>query len=607
MRNCKRILSLILSVVLILSCFPNVPFIATAATASGTCGDNLTWTLDNAGTLTISGTGAMGSWVDSSDVPWDAYKSSIKKVTIMNGVNTIGNYAFWECASLTSITIPNSITSICDGAFAFCNSLTSVTIPNSVTSIGDGVFYFCRGLTGIWVDENNSTFSSDSKGVLFNKEKTSLIEAPSGMTGTYSIPDSVTAVGDHAFAFCESMTNITIPSSVISIGDYAFCSCDRLTGVTISKGVTSIGYSAFEFCTSLTDVYYDGTQAQWDEIDIRDYNEDLLNATLHVTETVTRVQLVAEDGTVGATYGSFEDALDAYTNGYLQLIADIPGTVQISKDVYVDLNGFDMTVSIDEGANLYAMDNKTDDYVVGQEKLGVLTVTGGTLASETVIAKSGEQYRYLALPGENNTYTFHRFSLDTKKGLRSFHETNGVGLYYQPILRTNEVMAATINANAADTIDYGIKLTIDKAGAAPIYQSFGSFAFDANTDNSAMRVALYGMMPTNDEVASLKHGNVSFNGTKSQFLAKYDISAYAVAGQAYIRVGGNYLLDDANAKISLKEAIIKVDSMYDALNATQKTAVDKMYERYSEAIKNWGSDVLTNIGNIKIDISDWFN
>ena len=118
------------------------------ATESGTCGDNLTWTLDNKGNLTISGTGDMYDY-HYGDVPWP--RESICSVSIGYSVTSIGDYAFSGCSSLTSVTIPNSVTSIGYAAFGDCSSLTSITIPNSVTSIGDFAFARCTSLTSITI------------------------------------------------------------------------------------------------------------------------------------------------------------------------------------------------------------------------------------------------------------------------------------------------------------------------------------------------------------------------------------------------------------------------------------------------------------------------
>jgi BspA type Leucine rich repeat region (6 copies)/Bacterial TSP3 repeat len=168
-------------------------------------------------------------------------------------VTVIGPYAFGGCTGLTSVSIPNSVTSIGDSAFYGCSGLTSVAIPNSVTSIGAGAFGGCTGLTSMVVDAANQNYSSMA-GVLFNKNQSTLIQYPGGKTGSYTIPNSVTSIGDSAFLACSGLTSVVIPNSVISMGSSAFQFCTGLTSVTIGSGVTSIGYGAFYYCIGLTSV-----------------------------------------------------------------------------------------------------------------------------------------------------------------------------------------------------------------------------------------------------------------------------------------------------------------------------------------------------------------
>ncbi len=267
------------------------------AETSGSCGENLTWSIDEEGNLIITGTGPMTDYSYNS-IRWGG--NTVRTVSLPDGLTSIGNYAFYECTSLASVTIPdsvtsigmyafyectslasvtipdsvayigpasfrdctslasvtigNSVTTIGGGAFYGCTSLASVTIPNSVTFIGDDAFIGCTSLTTITVDFYNPTYSSEN-GVLFNKNKTTIMQYPAGKTDmTYIIPDSVTSIGMYAFYECTSLASVTIPDSVTSIGTSAFFGCTSLASVTIGNSVTSIGSSIFYGCTSLTSV-----------------------------------------------------------------------------------------------------------------------------------------------------------------------------------------------------------------------------------------------------------------------------------------------------------------------------------------------------------------
>lgn len=260
-----------------------LPAMAQAATSGdyeytdnggGTC--TITGYTDPGGDVTIPGTlDSLTVTIIGDNVFYDL--DTLTSITIPDSVTIIGNYAFYHCSGLTGLTLGNSVTTIGDWAFSNCSSLTgTITIPDSVTSIGYGAFGVCSGLTevtlgnsvtdidisafnnctslmDITVDTTNPVYSSID-GVLFNKTQTELVRYPPGKTGSYIIPDIVTAIGGMAFQACTGLTGtLTIPDSVTSIGSSAFGVCSGLTGINIGNAVTTIGDMAFINCSSLTD------------------------------------------------------------------------------------------------------------------------------------------------------------------------------------------------------------------------------------------------------------------------------------------------------------------------------------------------------------------
>lgn len=392
--------------------FVNLPvFNANAAdiVASGECGvegDNATWTLDNNGTLTISGEGKIKcGWKEY--INQVSLSSPIKKVIIDGNITEIGNLTFTFCDNLSEITIPETVTYIGESAFSFCSNLTSITIPDSVTSIGedafsysgmnsitipesitniaastfancknltsvtlpdsitsiglgafsgcdklkeiklpsslttvgDGAFELCLGLekidipknvsnigedaflicenlTAITVDENNEYYTSES-GVLFNKEKTTLILYPAQKTDKkYIIPDSVIALSPFSFAFNENLTEIEIPNTIAVIDENIFRNCSALTSVIIPETVKSIGESAFADCTKLTSITIKNP-----ECEIFDSENTFSN---YETEEPYKLNF---DGTI---YGYEDSTAQVYAEKYNRIFVALDGKKPIT-------------------------------------------------------------------------------------------------------------------------------------------------------------------------------------------------------------------------------------------------------------------------------------
>lgn len=220
---------------------------------SGSCGENLTWTLQLDGTLTISGTGAMTdfgpSYAENVSVPWAGNRADIKTVVIEEGVTSIGNNAFVACSNLTQVTMPNSLTRIGEHSFQNCFNLTQADIPASVTEIGEYAFGGCKSLTSVL------------------------------------IPESVTQIADYTFESCVGLIDVVIPEGVTSIGHNAFKYCPALTEIVIPKTVTFIGRHAFDECENLGHILYTGTQEQWASVTVRSGAiADHMAITYHYTD-----------------------------------------------------------------------------------------------------------------------------------------------------------------------------------------------------------------------------------------------------------------------------------------------------------------------------------
>ena len=215
----------------------------------------------------------------------------LSTVIIPDSVTTIEDYAFRWCDALISVAIPESVITIGDGAFRYCKSLASVNIPKSVRYIGDSAFNNCSSLGKIGVAIDNPSYST-LDGVLFNKNRSVLIQCPGGKSGSY-----------------------VIPTSVITVGSASFFECAHLTSVAIGINVADINISAFRYCESLCDVYYSGSEGDRADIYIDDYNEWLTDATWHYNcnfaaiTTQSKNVSVANGETAKVTVGATGDGL----------------------------------------------------------------------------------------------------------------------------------------------------------------------------------------------------------------------------------------------------------------------------------------------------------
>jgi hypothetical protein len=193
-------------------------------------------------------------------------------------VTAIGDRAFWSCDFLTSVIIPDGVTSIGMEAFALCRSMTSITIPDSVTSIGEAAFDSCYQLTTVTLPQNVVQLGSRAFMGCLNLTSITLPERLVAINPqtfrecikleSINIPSSVSRIDTHAFYGCDSLTNVTLSEGLRSIGSDAFSYCKGLKTITIPKSLASVTQTAFLGCSNITDVYFLGSETEWEALEI---------------------------------------------------------------------------------------------------------------------------------------------------------------------------------------------------------------------------------------------------------------------------------------------------------------------------------------------------
>ena len=225
---------------------------AAATVASGKCGDSAKWTLDAAGTLTISGSGKTWDFIDedwNANAPWYdvSLRLRIKKVVVEKGITYVGTWAFYDCSEMTSVSLPTTLETMGASVFMDCTSLTSVTIPDGVTFISGDFFWGCTSLKSV------------------------------------TLPDSLWETGGCTFMYCTSLTSVRLPATLLSISWQMFKDCKSLTSLTIPRSVVNVMQDAFSGCTALKNVTYTGTAADWKALTIYSGNEALTRANVRCT------------------------------------------------------------------------------------------------------------------------------------------------------------------------------------------------------------------------------------------------------------------------------------------------------------------------------------
>lgn len=263
---------------------------AQAVETSGSCGANITWTLDGSGTLRLSGSGAMTDFIGADGYysygcglrPWYESSLNIRKIVIGSGITHIGDYAFCDSAYLNEVSIPSTVTSIGKEAFANCEALQNISLPSGLTSLGIGTFFNC-GIRSINIPNGITELPEN---VFYDCVSLNSISWPShlktigiqalGSTGftSLSIPDTVTTIENSAFYFCTQLTDITLPSGLSRIAINTFDN-SGIRSITIPASVKTIE-RAFQRCWNLSTVYFQGSAPSFP--DSNTFSDDTLTA-----------------------------------------------------------------------------------------------------------------------------------------------------------------------------------------------------------------------------------------------------------------------------------------------------------------------------------------
>ena len=300
---------------------------------SGTCGENLTWVFAN-GTLTITGSGDMDNFPESTMAPWYHLRNQILWVELPEGLTSVGNLAFYQCVNLKIVVIPDSVTRIGSYAFANCERMELLNLGNGVETIEECAFTDCYALTSLRLPDSLKTIGV--KGFYRCETITAI-----------TVPKSVINLGISAFAYCENLVYADVRASITSVPEYLFYGCDKLSSVTLSDMTTEISDYSFRQCNNLGAVYYGGSNMSQEEIRNRvseivpDFEDNGYVGIDSMTSSSTSSEVTEnDDGTITQTNTKAEQGEDStVTTNVTNTHPEDSLTGDISAEIIVTVEG----------------------------------------------------------------------------------------------------------------------------------------------------------------------------------------------------------------------------------------------------------------------------
>lgn len=534
--------------------------------------------------------------------------SNLTSVTIPSGVTHIEGTAFYNCSSLTNITIPSSVTDIGGWAFGGCISLTSIDIPNSVTSIKEHTFEGCTNLISVTIP---SSITSIESYAFYNCSRLAGVR----------IPGSVTSIGWHAFEECSGLGYLVIGEGVTRIGNGAFYDCRNLSSVVIPMSITHIGDNAFEWCIGVANVYYSGTEEQWNKISIASGNTDIKYVPIHYNSTgpgnpnngdlewgKENPQQTLEVGktltlTVQMSDGSAVDAnkLTWTINPALGTAEIVDQGQQDDKTAYVTLKGISPgkvtlhgTLAIGESILDYPAVSQ-EITVVGQKNISFVEDSYSAIIGDTLGIN-------LRVPDPNGlakddvTFISNNDSVARVVGIADFFDLGELGFSYTVNIKCLKEGNTTITANALDGRNADCKVIVKESN--PVVDSkivVFSTEKSLTVKTGGTMNLVFGKVVNDHPVENWDHMAVVVSDPTVISLSEYETDEYGYAHTTVTgkKQGATYVtISDTETK----ENIIILITVRDAFVSSYSYAIDNMPSFYPDNI--WENGIQTNIYNL---------
>ena len=473
-----KLISLIMALAILTSFVLSFSVVGLAEEASGSCGDNVTWSYD-CGVLTVSGTGDMADYSEVYPAPWFSFASDIQRVVVSDGVRSIGNMAFYQCVNLTTVKMDSSVVSLGNLAFSDCYSLVQIYMP-AVKEIGWACFYDCKALVNLNLP---STLEVIGDKAFYS------CKSLAGIT----IPESVTYLGNSAFSYCSNLVYARVLGRLDVLPYWTFYGCRALWELYLPETIETVEYNAVSECPNLYFVDYGGTQEVKQELQ-KQLNEECVlrddetfrnDITYSETDgaiitTVNKLPIRENEYLPEQEYGTTISANIKDSSGWDDLIDEIIDVLSsgekpnvmvqiqdydvIEQGVLDELSELDITVTIHTSDNVYwdvVFKDQTSSSISGQQNLSVAIVRNEAGSFANLL---GDVVTYTAVLGSNTYNTTVRFplGLDAARQVATLYSINGKKLTeLSSVIVDDEGMAAY---NVAGTVSGQYLIALNVSG-----------------------------------------------------------------------------------------------------------------------------------------------